>query len=270
MIDSAPRDRLPTTFGIGEGCGVIDPRSTSRRAFPPLLGALCLLLSLTAPAPSPAATAVDGAQAVGSPPQLLLIHGGSFLFENPVFEAETETAAIAAGFVPHYLSYPSADLPGAVRAARSAARELRARFGPDVYAYGSSAGGTLASLLAGDGLVAAAVAKAPPSDLLDWQWPLAAYGADYYERIGAGSEDVRRRFSPLRRAARRPLFLVHGRDDQVVPLAMSEAFAAKFRRVYLWPAPGGHWTERARPWVLERALGWLGNAAVSQPALTSP
>ncbi len=36
------------------------------------------------------------------PPQLLLIHGGSFLYEDPLFEARTEAAAIAAGFVPHY------------------------------------------------------------------------------------------------------------------------------------------------------------------------
>ena len=42
-----------------------------------------------------------------------------------------------------------------------------------VFAYGTSAGGTLAALLAGDGLVAAAVAKAPISDLVAWEWPLA-------------------------------------------------------------------------------------------------
>lgn len=197
-------------------------------------------------------------QPIDSPPQLLLIHGGSFLFDDPLFEAETEAAAVAAGFAPHYLSYPLGDLPGALRAARAAAEELRAQFGPDVYAYGTSAGGTLAALLAGDGLVAAAVAKAPPSDLLAWEWPLFTYGPDYYEQIGVGTEEARRRLSPLRRPARRPLLLVQGRADRVVPPAESEAFAAKFRRVHLWTVPGGHWTERARPWVLERALGWLG------------
>lgn len=206
---------------------------------------------------SASAASVSPAEPVSSPPQLLLIHGGSFLFEDPFFEAETSAAAIAAGFTPHYVSYPLADLPGAVRAAREAARTLREQRGPDVYAYGSSAGGTLAALLAGDGLVRAAVAKAPPSDLIGWTWPLDAYGLDYYERLGADPE-TRRRLSPLRRAARRPLLLVQGQLDQVVPAAMSEVFANKFARVHLWAVPGGHRTERVRPWVLQRALGWLG------------
>ncbi len=131
------------------------------------------------------------------------------------------------------------------------------RFGrSDVYAYGSSAGGTLAALLAGDGLVSAAVAKAPPSDLVDWEWPFSAYGADFYEKIGADPA-ARRRLSPLSRPMTRPLLVVQGRADRVVPLGMSEAFAAKFRRVHLWVVPGGHATDQARPWVTRRAMRWL-------------
>lgn len=219
---------------------------------PALLAALALL-ALAAPA---RAQALDPSRAVDSPPQLLLAHGGSFLYEDPFFEAQTSLPASAAGFTPHYLSYPLGDLFGAVAAARAAARELRQRYGPNVYAYGSSAGGTLAALLAGDGLVAAAAAKAPPTDLLGWEWPLLAYGPDYYGRLGADAA-TRRRLSPLRRPARRPLLLLHGRADRVVPLAMSEAYAAKFRRVHLWPVAGGHHTERTRPWLLERSLAWL-------------
>lgn len=228
-----------------------------------LLASLALLLALAAGSARAAELPPEPAQPVDSPPQLLLIHGGSFLFEDSQFEAQTEAAAIAAGFTPHYLTYPLDDLPGAVRAARAAARDLRTRYGPRVYAYGASAGGTLAALLAGDGLVAAAVAKAPPTDLVGWEWPLTAYGPDYYERVGADTA-ARYRLSPLRRPARRPLLVVQGRADQVVPLAMNEAFAAKFQRVYLWSVPGGHWTDRTRPWVLERALGWLG--AIATPA----
>jgi hypothetical protein len=51
---------------------------------------------------------------------------------------------------------------------------------------------------------------------------------------------------------------------------MNEAFAAKFERVYLWATPGGHHTEKAHPWVLERALGWLGNLAAAQAARRFP
>jgi dipeptidyl aminopeptidase/acylaminoacyl peptidase len=193
-------------------------------------------------------------------PHLLLIHGGAFLGEDEGFEPLTQGPATDAGFVTHYLRYPLGDLPGAVRAARAEARALRARYGRAVFAYGSSAGGLLAAILAGDGLVSAAVAKAPPSDLPSWQWPLDTYGADYYERIGAGPRALRR-LSPMRRRARRPLLLVQGAHDGVVPPAMSEAFAAKFRRVHLWTVPGGHWTERLRPRILVRSMEWLKRRA---------
>jgi dipeptidyl aminopeptidase/acylaminoacyl peptidase len=217
-----------------------------------------LLLPTTALASTPPAVG-DGEAAV---PQLLLIHGGSFLYEDPTFEPLTRAAARTAGFIPHYLRYPLADMPAAFRAARAEAIRLRARYGTAVYAYGTSAGGTLAALLAGDGLVSAAVAKAPPTDLLGWDWPLSEYGPDYYQQIGL-TPAARRRLSPLRRPARRPLLLVHGRRDQVVPVAMSRAFAAKFEQVHLWVVAGGHHTERARPELLSRAFEWLTRSATT-------
>jgi fermentation-respiration switch protein FrsA (DUF1100 family) len=156
-------------------------------------------------------------------------------------------------------------MPAAFQAARAEAIRLRARAGNAVYAYGSSAGGTLAALLAGDGLVSAAVAKAPVSDLLDWEWPLSAYGPDYFERIGLVAPAARRRLSPLRRPARRPLLILQGRRDRVVPLAMSSAYSLKFKRVHLWVVQGGHHTERIRPELLSRALEWLARAATAHP-----
>lgn len=208
---------------------------------------------------------VEPAKPTGPPPQLLLFHGGSFLFEDPSFEEATEPLAEAAGFVPHYVDYPLGDLPAALTRARAEAARLRSRFGVEgVYAYGSSAGGTLAALLAGEGLVAAAVAKAPPSDLVGWSWPLSTYGTDYYEQIGL-SEEARYRLSPLRRPERQPLLLLQGRADQVVPATMSEAFAAKFPQVRLWLLAGGHRAERSRPRVVVRALRWLLGANGTEP-----
>ena len=166
--------------------------------------------------------------------------------------------------MPHHLTYPLDDLSGAVAAARAAARRLNVRHPGQVYAYGTSAGGTLAALLAGDGMVEAAVAKAPISDLVGWEWPLTAYGAAYYEGIGASLSD-RFRLSPLRRPARRPLLIVHGRADQVVLPAMSRAYARKFERVRLWVVQGGHHTERIRPELLNRAFEWLIRAARRSP-----
>lgn len=196
------------------------------------------------------------------PPHLLLFHGGSFLFDDPSFEALTRGPARAAGFRTHYVHYPLGDLPAAVSRARAEARRLRHRFGVDrVYAYGSSAGGTLAALLSGDGLVSAAVAKAPVSDLVGWEWPLGVYGPTYFEQVQAGLTS-RYRLSPLRRRAAEPLLVLQGRADRVVPLKMNGEFATKFPRVHLWVVAGGHRTERARPFLVARAMSWLARLAI--------
>jgi pimeloyl-ACP methyl ester carboxylesterase len=226
---------------------------------PPVLVALLAVVW-----PAGAGAQVELAKPPGPRPQLLLFHGGSFLFEDPSFEAVTEPLVEAAGFDPHYVDYPLGNVPAAVTRARAEAARLRSRFGVgDVYAYGSSAGGTLAALLSGEGLVAAAVAKAPASDLVEWTWPLSTYGEDYYEQVGLTPE-ARYRLSPLRRAERRPLLLLQGRDDAVVPLAMNESFAAKFQRVRLWVLAGGHRAERSRPGVVIRALRWLLRASAAE------
>lgn len=234
--------------------------------------AVALLLAAFAPAP---ALAVGGGAAPGvgkkepkeppgPPPQLILFHGGSFLFEDPFFEPSTAQRAIAAGFVPHYVQYPLNNMPAAVLVARAEARRLRHKFGADrVYAYGASAGGTLAAELSGDGLVAAAVAKAPVSDLVGWEWPLGAYGANYYEQVSL-NEAARYRLSPDRRPQKSPLLIYQGRADRVVPPVMNEIFAAKYPRVYLWLVPGGHTTERTRPYLISKAMHWLARTAARQ------
>jgi pimeloyl-ACP methyl ester carboxylesterase len=233
----------------------------SRRSLAVLV-AVVVALQLAPPAnAATSSSAVGPAESVA--PQLILIHGGSFLYEDPTFESLTRRPALKAGFSPHYLRYPLDDMPAAFQAARAEAARLRARYGTAVYAYGSSAGGTLAALLAGDGLVSGAVAKAPVSDLLDWEWPLGAYGPDYFERIGLAAPAARRRLSPLRRPARDPLLILQGRDDRVVPVAMNREYAVKFKRVYLWVVQGGHHTERTRPELLSRAFDWLARVAIA-------
>lgn len=236
-----------------------------------LLAALAALAVIAPAATAAAPKAADypppelgpGHQA-GPKPQLMLLHGGSFLFDDEEFEATTREAATKAGFIPHYTTYPLGDMPAAVLAVRAEAKRLRDKFGLDmVYVYGSSAGGTLAALLSGDGLVGGAVAKAPVSNLVSWEWPLEKYGPKYYERIDLDLA-ARYRLSPLRRAEKQPLLLIHGIDDQVVPVSQSEAYANKFRRVHLWEVLGGHHAERSQPEVLQRALIWLADIAEDQ------
>jgi len=231
--------------------------------FSPLIALAAFFILVLGLAPlTGTAKSSPGVGAAGSAaPQLILIHGGSFLYEDPTFEVLTGERALQAGFAPHYLRYPMGDMPAAFRAARVEALRLRARYGSAVYAYGSSAGGTLAALLAGDGLVSAALAKAPVSDFLSWEWPLGAYGPDYFERIGLTAPAARSRLSPLRRPARRPLLVLQGRGDRIVPVAMNRAYAVKFKRVYMWVVQGGHHTERTRPELLSRGLDWLARVA---------
>ena len=244
----------------------IDSQSKLRRGLAAILALAAVALILAAPAAADNAPGgVGGGSArvepPGPKPQLLLFHGGSFLFADPEFQPTTEGPAEAAGFVTHYVTYPLGDVPAAVLAARAAAKELREKVGVEhVFAYGSSAGGTLAALLSGEGLVAAAVAKAPVSDLVSWEWPTTAYGPDYDEEVGLTLAD-RYRLSPFRRPAESPLLVVQGRGDKVVPPAMNVAFAAKFTRVHLLAVPGGHTTDKVRPFVIEDGMQWLARTA---------
>jgi acetyl esterase/lipase len=262
------------TSDPGRGCGHIAHARSIRRV---VLVALAILLLAAAPAIAARPKAADyppgeigpGRQA-GPKPHLMLMHGGSFLYDDTEFEAETREAAIKAGFIPHYVTYPLGDMPAAVLAVRAEAKRLRQKVGPEmVYAYGSSAGGTLAALLSGDGLVGGAAAKAPVSNLVSWEWPLQQYGPMYYERVRLDLP-ARYRLSPVRRPAKEPLLIVHGIDDQVVPVSQSEAFAAKFKRVYLWEVLGGHHAERSQPEVLDRTFVWLAEIAEAQAQGTIP
>ena len=177
-----------------------------RRPLIALLAALCVALLCPGVAAAGPQESNGGVLGPGQRPQLLLIHGGSFLFEDPEFEPLTRAPALAAGFVPHYVTYPLDNLPAAVERVRAEARRLREKFGVDrVYAYGASAGGTLAALLSGDQLVSAAVAKAPVSDLLTWTFPLEHYGPEYWENLGVDQAD-RERLSPIRRPQHSPDF----------------------------------------------------------------
>ena len=170
----------------------------------------------------------------------------------------------------HYVTYPLGDVPAAVLAARAAARELREKVGVEnVFAYGSSAGGTLAALLSGEGLVSAAVAKAPVSDFVSWEFPATAYGPNYDEEVGL-TPTSRYRLSPLRRPAKSPLLVVQGRGDKVVPPAMNAAFAAKFNRVHLLTVPGGHTTDKIRPFVVKDGMDWLARTARLQALARAP
>ena len=78
-----------------------------------------------APAPAGSPAAQLGTEPPRKP-QLLLIHGGSFLFEDPIFEPLTGGARRSPPASSRTTStYPLGNLPAAVLAARAEARRLR-------------------------------------------------------------------------------------------------------------------------------------------------
>jgi acetyl esterase/lipase len=213
------------------------------------------------PKPLPTIGGVSGPIRKPPKPQLLLFHGGSFIYEDPKFEPETVGWAKLAGFVPHYITYPLGNIPAALEVAKAEARAYAKKVGADkVFAYGASAGGTLAALLASEGLVAAAATKAPVSDLVAWEYGLNTYGSDYYSKMNLDLEG-RYQLSPINREVIDPLLIFQGRIDNVVPAAMNQTYADLNPSITYWSVAGGHATDEARPWLIQKAMNWLGEQA---------
>jgi acetyl esterase/lipase len=195
---------------------------------------------------------------------LIVIPGGGFTFLDKNFWPTIAPKAAAAGFTPHLLEYRLYDLEGAVADARAMARSLANRYGRDnVYAYGSSAGGTLAILLAANAQVAGSVVSSGLYDLRYWPWATVNRGPEYLASIGADRE-VRRRVSPMRHRLRCPALLLHGSWDPIVPVTQAEDFEALRPRARLRTYPAGHGLYKARPASVSFAINWLARTAAKQ------
>jgi dipeptidyl aminopeptidase/acylaminoacyl peptidase len=113
----------------------------------------------------------------------------------------------------------------------------------DTVVIGGSAGGFTALTVAADSpeLVAAIVASYPVCDLVDLGQRSHRFERHYNDTlVGPPGDPLLRSRSPLARAAelaRRPMLLLHGSDDPVVPADQSERLAVAVRR-------GGGWVER--------------------------
>jgi acetyl esterase/lipase len=183
---------------------------------------------------------------------VVLLHAGGFWIDAP---ARTLRAMCgpwtAAGFETVAVDYPARDFAGALRASRRAAERLRSR-ARHVVAYGESAGGTLADLLALEGRVDAAATVAAPTDLLAWNRGNGFYWHDTMHMTVA----QRRHGSPaLRRVRRRPpILLLHSPGDEVVPLDQSVALARRLPTATLVRLRGRHLQDRS---ATRRAIRWL-------------
>jgi acetyl esterase/lipase len=179
----------------------------------------------------------ESLEAQARSPILLMFHSGAFVFGST--ESLTEAAATArdVGFRPVLVDYPLGDLPRAVStSARTAKRYMRS--GRRVYAYGESAGGTLAALLAERGLVRAAGSYSQVTDLP--AYVRSAPDPDLYrEYLGATDRQIRRA-SPARGTTDLPFLAITGRTDFAGFAAATRAWARANPTVRARIVPGGH------------------------------
>lgn len=183
-------------------------------------------------------------------PLVVMLHGGFWRPDYDRIHVRPMTEAIAAAgwtvAAPEYRRLPGRPDPTVddVRAAlRILPVELRGRFDGRVIVMGHSAGGHLAlwaaSAAPAPGLIAT-IALAPVADLL---------GADR-ERLGDGAvgaflggpASARPDLDPARTvSSAMPVVLLHGVEDETVPLSQSHAYVVAHPHAVLHEVPGaGH------------------------------
>ncbi len=199
-------------------------------------------------------------------PLVIVLHGGFWRPEYDRTHLRAMIHALAAeGFTAAAAEYrripgrPDAALEDVRVALRILPVELRGRHDGRVVVVGHSAGGHLA-------LWAASVAPAPGLVGTVALAPVADVAGAERERLGAGAVEAflggpasaRPDLDPTRMvSAIEPVVLVHGAEDDVVPLRQSEAYVAAHHEAELRALPGtGHFalidpTSPAWPSVVE-------------------
>lgn len=199
----------------------------------------------------------DAAAAQDRPVALLILHGGGFVFEDKQRLRVARRMAAEAGFDPVYIDYRLFDMRAAIGAAQDAARKLDDE-GRKVVAYGESVGGTMAALLAKDGLVDAAATYSPVADMRAF----ASHNANppYYRAlIGADSADLRDA-SPVIHDSQVPILAMVAGADEPYMAHDVRLWARHDASVEVNPVPGRH-IGTGQPGIyaenVAAALDWL-------------
>jgi len=141
------------------------------------------------------------------------------------------------------VDYPLNNLTAALKYVRALAK-AEGKTHRWLYAYGDSSGGGLSALLAAQGLVDGAFSWAPTVDLVNWQAESVPgfHSWTHFRDYGPGFGAVLRDGSAVTYASKRssPHFVLHGRDDVIVPLAQSLRLKAKSPNMILCKDAGGH------------------------------
>ncbi|MFN8112852.1 MAG: alpha/beta hydrolase [Solirubrobacterales bacterium] len=192
------------------------------------------------------------------PPVLLMFHSGAFWLGSTESLRTAEALAREAGFKPVLAEYPLGHLSRAVKWSRSLA-DRYGRTGREVYAYGESAGGTLAALLAQRGEVRAAATYSPIVNV-------AAYtksqdDPDYYAALIDAGYGEMRDASPTSYVGSTPILGLTPEGDYPVLHRTAKAWDARARNFRSVDVPGGHPSFETPADVYganaERAMRWL-------------
>jgi acetyl esterase/lipase len=183
-------------------------------------------------------TEVSGATIVAAhkPPLLLLIPGGGFVERYDSMWFVARGLGRDEGYAVKELDYMLNNPLGAWKQIRGVARRARDN-GREVYAYGESAGGNFAALLAQRGLATAASANAPPSDLTEWSFPGFP---DYWAGMRNHSLRTRQFLSPAFHPSRSPILIQQSSTDAIVPASMNQRWAERDPNVRIREYAGFH------------------------------
>lgn len=187
------------------------------------------------------------------PAVALMFHPGGFIFNDNPKMPEAVKAARDEGFRPISVQYTLWNLPRAVKDAVRAAKEQRSR-GRTVFAYGDSAGGTLACLLAQRGLAQGAAVQAPVSNIPKFLKLLPPGAADLMQVTDV---EAQLRFSPSKHSTRSPILAFAAVDDDLS--AATTSWARRDPLVKARSIPGTHLDSSFYGPTLERAIGWLAS-----------
>ncbi|HZQ15960.1 MAG TPA: alpha/beta hydrolase [Gaiellaceae bacterium] len=164
----------------------------------------------------------------GDGPTVVVLHGGFWRarYRSDLMDGFCEALA-GSGFAAWNVEYrrvgAGGGYPATLDDVAAACRELT---DGGAVAVGHSAGGHLALWLAAEGLVRGAVALGAVCDLGGAARERLGGGAAR-ELMGEAADEDWRRADPIRRLpAGVPTVLVHGRDDDTVPIAQARAYLA--------------------------------------------
>jgi acetyl esterase/lipase len=195
---------------------------------------LCLLAVLALAAPGNAS----------AKPVLLLFHPGGFCFGKPAMM--NDAAAYAEPrFQPVKVDYPLCDLSAALRYSINEAKRFPNR---KVYAYGESAGGSIAARLGEMKLVQGTAVQDPVANVVKFMKPYEAY-------FGVDWSDEARWMSPDRHPSRGRIRAWIAQDDSLSP--DSWRWARKDPKVVGQGVPGRHLQQPYRTETMHSAIDYL-------------